>query len=475
MGRSGQSQRAEHEKRAQPRDTRVGRTTHLPRRGALGAPVCSLVCEERRRAPRGQQGQGFGRGRRDGVRQSDRRGVSRIAREVRIPGFRPGKAPRRILEARIGSAAARRGGAARGAPRVLRAGRPRARRRRDRAARDRHHRGRARTVRSPFDAVVEVRPRVSVAGYGGLRVEVPRPRPSDEEIDAQVERLRAQFAELEPVERPAIDADHVTIDIVGSRDGEALPGLDADDYLYEVGSAGIVPELDEHLRGAKAGDILEFTAGTPIPTRTRSTSGCSSRRSGEGAARAQRRLGERGVRVRDARRAAGRPRSAAHDRAGDAGADGAARAVRQRRSPSWSTTSCPRRSSTTRCSTGSKTSPCASRPRASDLDQYLAATGTESARVRRRAAHRRPEAVKVDLALRAVADAEDIEVTDDELEEEIGRLAERTQQKPNQLRKVIERNGQIRRYARTCGSARRSSGSSSTSRSSIRGATDRPR
>ena len=53
------------------------------------------------------------------------------------------------------------------------------------------------------------------------------------------------------------------------------------------------------------------------------------------------------------------------------------------------------------------------------------------------------EAVKVDLALRAVADAEAVEVDDDEVDGEIERLAERTKQKPNQLRKVIERNGQI--------------------------------
>ena len=116
-----------------------------------------------------------------------------------------------------------------------------------------------------FDAVVEVRPRVSVPGYGSLRVEVPRPCPSDEEIDAQIERMRGQFAELEPVDRPAIDTDQVTVDIVGSRDGEPLAGLDATDYLYEVGSASIVPELDDHLRGSKAGDILQFSARHPDP------------------------------------------------------------------------------------------------------------------------------------------------------------------------------------------------------------------
>ena len=77
------------------------------------------------------------------------------------------------------------------------------------------------------------------------------------------------------------------------------------------------------------------------------------------------------------------------------------------------------------------------------IEQYLAATGQSQPEFVEGLRTAAREAVKVDLALRAVADAEVIEVTDDEVEEEIGRLAERTQQKPNQLRKVIERNGQI--------------------------------
>src|SRR5262249_37117052 len=78
--------------------------------------------------------------------------------------------------------------------------------------------------------------------------------------DAQIDRLRQQFAEVTSVDRPARDGDHVSIGITGSRDGEVLPGLHADDYLYEVGSASVAKELDENLRGAKVGDVLEFDA-----------------------------------------------------------------------------------------------------------------------------------------------------------------------------------------------------------------------
>ena len=86
---------------------------------------------------------------------------------------------------------------------------------------------------------------------------------TDEEIDEQLERLRGQFGELETVDRPIVDDDYASIDIAGSQDGEPLEGLTADDYLYQVGSGALVPELDEQLRGSKPGDILEFDAPHP--------------------------------------------------------------------------------------------------------------------------------------------------------------------------------------------------------------------
>src|SRR3954451_6268776 len=126
----------------------------------------------------------------------------KIAREVRIPGFRPGKAPRRILEARLGTEAARQEALRDSLPDYY-------------AQALREHDVDA--IAPPeiditsgeeagpiaFDAVVEVRPQLSVPGYGGLRVTVPNPNPSDEEIDAQIDRLRNTGAAPEEVTRPA--------------------------------------------------------------------------------------------------------------------------------------------------------------------------------------------------------------------------------------------------------------------------------
>lgn len=186
----------------------------------------------------------------------------KIAREVRIPGFRPGKAPRKVLEARIGKQTARVQALNDAIPDYFA------------QAVVEHD---VDVIAAPeidivggqdhgavaFDAVVEVRPQVTVPGYAGLRVTIPSPVVTSDEIDAQLERLRAQFGELATVDRPAAAGDYVTIDIAGSQDGEPLEGLTADDYLYQVGSGLIVPELDEQLRGAKVGEIVEFDAPHP--------------------------------------------------------------------------------------------------------------------------------------------------------------------------------------------------------------------
>jgi trigger factor len=191
-----------------------------------------------------------------------------IAKEVRLPGFRPGKAPRKLLEKQLGTDYAR--------SEALRSALPEF----YSQAVIEHD---VDVIAPPelditageqdgdvsFSATVEVRPEVSVAGYAGLRVEVPSPTASDDEVDEQIDRLRAQYGELTEVERAAGDQDYVTVDIAGSSDGEPVDGLTADDYLYLVGSGMIAPEFDEQLVGAKAGDVLEFDADHPDPEQGR--------------------------------------------------------------------------------------------------------------------------------------------------------------------------------------------------------------
>lgn len=188
----------------------------------------------------------------------------RIAKEVRVPGFRPGKAPRRLLEAQFGHQVGRDEALREAMPEYYAqaviehdvdvVGPP-----------DIEITGGQESGPMLFDAVVETRPVVNAGGYDGLRIEIPSPTPSDEEVDEQLEQMRKHYAELETVERAAVDGDHVTIDIAGTHDDEEVPGLTTTDYDYEVGSGAVVAEIDEHLRGASAGDELTFDAEHPDP------------------------------------------------------------------------------------------------------------------------------------------------------------------------------------------------------------------
>ncbi len=185
-----------------------------------------------------------------------------LAKQIRVPGFRPGKVPRKVLEARMGGAGALRAEAIREALPDFYA----------QAVVDTE----LDPIASPeiditageetgplaFDAVVQVRPLISIPGYEGLQVTLPGLKVTDEEIERQVDRLRENDAELEEVSRAAGDGDLVTVDLHGN-DAEGAEVVGIDDYLYEVGSGTVLPELDVELRGAKAGDILAFDAPTP--------------------------------------------------------------------------------------------------------------------------------------------------------------------------------------------------------------------
>jgi trigger factor len=192
--------------------------------------------------------------------------VKRLSRDVRVPGFRPGRVPRPVLEARMGGAEALRQQAISDALPDLYA----------QAVVDTE----VDPISAPeiditsgeehgpvtFDALVEVRPTVSIAGYAGLVVTVPGIDVSDEEIDSQVDRIREQSGELEVVGRPARDGDYVTIDLHGSRSvGE---DIDVEDYMYEVGSGSDIAGLDDQLRGSSVGDILQFSAAIAGPDGT---------------------------------------------------------------------------------------------------------------------------------------------------------------------------------------------------------------
>ena len=167
------------------------------------------------------------------VRQAIDAAFRKLAREVRIPGFRPGKAPRRLLEARLGSETHGEQALQDALPRVLRRRGQRARRRRHRAARDRDHRGpgrrRRRVRRGRRDPSAGEVASVTTSCASSCRSSAI----SDEDVDKQVDALRERFADLADSEFPLVDDAYATIDIAGTIDGEAVDGLTASDFFTE--------------------------------------------------------------------------------------------------------------------------------------------------------------------------------------------------------------------------------------------------
>ncbi|MCU1499159.1 MAG: Trigger factor [Acidimicrobiales bacterium] len=366
----------------------------------------------------------------------------RIAREVRIPGFRPGKAPRKLLEARIGTEAAR-GEALDFSVRRFYA-----------EAVEEHD---VDVIAAPeiditagrdegdvaFEAVVEVRPIVMVGGYDSLRITIESPEVSPEEVDERVDRLRQSFAKLEPVDRSAAEGDHVTIDVAGRQDGEALEGLTAEDYLYEVGSASVVPELDEQLTGAGVGDVLEFTADHPDPSEEPVDFTITVKE-----------IKEKVLPEADDTFAA---EASEFETLDELKADlvkrlGMVKKIQGRMAIQQKTAEALAElvnedvpDALVNSEMQQRLEDLAMRLQAQgiDVEQYLASTGQDQGAFIEELRETAAQGVKVDLALRAVVEAEQIEVSDDELEAEYASVAERVGQKVAQVRKQLERNGQV--------------------------------
>jgi trigger factor len=181
-----------------------------------------------------------------------------LAAQVKIPGFRPGRVPRRVLENRIGretlvAEALRDALPAFFADAVQEAelpvvGNPSFDLGTFEAGRD-----------AEFTATVEVRPDIAVPDYAGLQVPHPEWEVTDDEVDAQLDALRDRFAELETVSRPARVGDYVVVTISGEQHGRRFEEASGEDLLYEIGDVEQSGSaLDRNLVGASAGAILKF-------------------------------------------------------------------------------------------------------------------------------------------------------------------------------------------------------------------------
>lgn len=182
------------------------------------------------------------------------RTAAQLGRDLRIPGFRKGKVPGPMVIQRIGREAVLEQAVRDSLPEwyeeaIVRSG--------------------VSTVGDPkldmndlpslgealnFSIEVAVTPKARLGAYKELEVGKRSPEVPDEAVQAELDRLRESFARLESVDRGAQQGDHLVMDFVGSVDGEQFKGGEARDYMLELGGGRLIEGFEEQLIGARAGE-----------------------------------------------------------------------------------------------------------------------------------------------------------------------------------------------------------------------------
>lgn len=184
-----------------------------------------------------------------------------IAEEVSIPGFRKGKVPPAILDKRVGRGAILAHAINDGLDSIYRKaveteklrpiGQPSA---------DVKQTPDEQTFKGNLivEIEVEVRPEIKLPAYRGLKISVGDIKVSTEEIDAEVDALRGRFGTLKTVERPAKMGDFTSIDLTAEIDGKTIDN--ASNISYEIGSGNLLDGIDEALDTLTAGESTTFVS-----------------------------------------------------------------------------------------------------------------------------------------------------------------------------------------------------------------------
>ncbi|MGW5561729.1 trigger factor [Micromonospora sp. NPDC003944] len=181
-----------------------------------------------------------------------------IGSQVQVPGFRRGKVPTAVIDQRVGRGTVLNEAVQEAIPENILA-----------AVREHD----LKTLGRPeveitefndgdslnFTAEVDVRPEITIPDASTIEVTVDELQIDESEIDEQVKNLRERFATLKTVERAAAEGDYVQIDLNATVDGEDVPGGQASNISHEVGSKQLLPGLDEAVVGLAAGDDTTFT------------------------------------------------------------------------------------------------------------------------------------------------------------------------------------------------------------------------
>jgi trigger factor len=372
-----------------------------------------------------------------------------IANQIKIPGFRKGKVPKQIIDTQVGREIVHEEFLNDAVPGYYR-----------RAVSDED----LAPITDPqidledfnvekplvFTAVVEVRPRLELTedDYFGVKVTRPPTEVSDEEIDEWIDRLRERFAELEPVERPVIDNDFVTIDLHADVDGVNVEDLERIDYLYYVGSSEFGPALDAELLGKKSGEILQVK--DEVPARFGEAVGSKPAVYGvllkDVKARKLPDVNDDFAKTASEFDTLDELRADLRTRLRELKEREAGGVVRDRVLQAMvDDLDVELPDSLVNDETEHRMASAAQRAERSGLtmEQVLESQGWDEARLREDSRDHAIRGIKADLVLEGVARSADIQVTADEIGAEIGVLAQAYDRDPKELAKQLDRTGQI--------------------------------
>lgn len=195
------------------------------------------------------------------INEAKKEAARKIAQEVKIHGFRPGKAPLPIVEATVGAERVRQEAIEELLNPVL-----------NEVLKEEALQPAINPELESMDDVeggveVEVKvtlwPSIELPEYKDREIQVASPAVTDEELEEQIKRMLEQFATVEEVDRPARVGDFVSIDVEAEQEGTAVEDAKAEELLYEVGSGMLIEGVDEHLVGVSAGDEITFEGALP--------------------------------------------------------------------------------------------------------------------------------------------------------------------------------------------------------------------
>jgi len=187
--------------------------------------------------------------------------LKRMGKNVKLPGFRPGKVPASMVKQQYGEQARhealndaldRAFGEAVKTQQLRIAGYPKI-----------EPKSSENTTHIEFSAVFEVYPEIKLGDLSVVEIERPVLVVGAAEIDNTIEILRKQRVKFEPVERAAAKGDRVLIDFLGKKGGEPFQGGQANDYPFVLGEGAMLPDFEKAVEGCKAGESKSFEMTFP--------------------------------------------------------------------------------------------------------------------------------------------------------------------------------------------------------------------